>query len=180
MGKDLLNGEFKVFLGNQEISPVPAKITDLEYEIPSHKPLMAFDPAEEGGDKTSITQWKDGSIEMTFTIDNKDNPVGKWFWNMIRKFRSERKALLWALSHGYTIHVPCCDESENEGYIELTLPRHLRHVMRLVKFIPQYKIYDKYGDRFVIRKGKVVRMRCWPLSTKMLKEYMRKLKKYKV
>lgn len=180
MGENPFNGAFRLYVGEQEIDPHPQEGIALDYEIPSQEPLMAFDPAQEGGDKTSITQWHNGSIEFTLTIDNEDNPVGKWFWNMVRRFRREKKALLWALSHGYTIHVPCCDESESEGYIELTLPRHLRHVMRLVKFIPQYKIYDKYGNQFVIRKGKVVRMRCWPVSAKMLKEYTRKLKGYKI
>ena len=107
---------------------------------------MAFDPAQEGGDKTGITAWHNGSIEFTLTIDNEDNPVGKWFWNMVRRFRRERNALLWALTHGYTLRIPCRDEAENEGYFDLTLPSHLRQVMRITKFIPQYRIYDRYGD----------------------------------
>ena len=150
---------------------------EFDYELVA---WAEFDPAQESGDKTGITVWHNGSIEFTLTIDNEDNPVGKWFWNMVRRFRRERKALLWALTHGYTLRITCRDEAENEGYFDLTLPSQLRHVMRSTKFIPQYRIYDRYGCRYVVRKGRVVRMKSFPIPKEDLEMYYEKLKQYKV
>ena len=180
MAEELLNGEFRLFVGEQEIATHPQEGISLDYAIPIQEPLMAFDPAQEGGDKTGITAWHNGSIEFTLTIDNEDNPVGKWFWNMVRRFRRERKALLWALTHGYTLRIPCRDEGESEGYFDLTLPSQLRKVMRITKFIPQYRIYDRYGCRYVVRKGRVVRMKSFPIPKEDLEMYYEKLKQYKV
>ena len=173
-------GVTKLYIGEQELNPIPQEGIALDYEIPSMEPLVAFDPAQEGGDKTGVSVWNNGSIELTFTITNEDNPVGKWFWNMVRRFRRERKALLWALTHGFTLRIPCRDDNDNEGYFDLTLPSQLRQVMRITKFIPQYRIYDRFGDRYVIRKGKVVRMKSFPISKEDLEMYYEKLKQYKV
>ena len=182
MGENPFEGVTKLYIGEHELNPEPQEGIALEYEIPSQEPLMAFDPALEGGDKTVVSGWESGAFEFNieFTIDNEDNPVGKWFWNMVRRFRRERKALLWALTHGYTVRVPIRDNNDNEGYIELTLPSQLRQIMRTTKFIPQYRIYDRYGSRCIIRKGKVVWMQVWPFSAKQLKEYTKKLEQYQV
>lgn len=177
MGENPFEGVTKLYIGEQEINPEPQEGIALEYEIPSQEPLMAFDPAQEGGDKTGITAWHNGSIELTFTIDNEDNPLGKWYWGMVRRFRCERKALLWALTHGYTLRIPCRDEAENEGYFDLTLPCQLRQVMRITKFIPQYRIYDRYGCRYVVRKGRVVRMKVWPDAQKLIDKYEKEWEK---
>ena len=180
MGENPFDGVTKLYIGEQEIDTKPQEGIVLDYAIPSQEPLMAFDPAQESGDKTGITVWHNGSIEFTLTIDNEDNPVGKWFWNMVRRFRRERKALLWALTHGYTLRITCRDEAENEGYFDLTLPSQLRHVMRSTKFIPQYRIYDRDGCRYVVRKGRVVRMKSFPIPKEDLEMYYEKLKQYKV
>ena len=182
MGENPFEGITKLYIGEQEINPEPQECIALDYEIPSQEPLMAFDPAQEGGDKTVVSAWESGAFEFNieFTIDNENNPVGKWFWNMVRRFRRERKALLWALTHGYTVRVPIRDDNDNEGYIELTLPSQLRQIMRTTKFIPQYRIYDSYGCSYIIRKGKVVRMKVCPFSVKQLKEYTKQLEHYQV
>ena len=172
-------GVTKLYIGEQELNPIPQEGIALDYEIPSMEPLVAFDPAQEGGDKTGVSVWNNGSIELTFTIDNENNPFGKWYWNMVRRFRRERKTLLWALTHGYTLRIPCSD-GEHEGYFDLTLPSQLRQVMRITKFIPQYRIYDRYGCRYIIRKGKVVRMKSFPIPKEDLEMYYEKLKQYKV
>ena len=182
MGENPFEGVTKLYIGEQEINPEPQEVFALEYEIPSQEPLMAFDPALEGGDKTVVSDWESGAFEFNieFTIDNEDNPVGKWFWNMVRRFRRERKVLLWALTHGYTVRVPIRDNNDNEGYIELTLPSQLRQIMRTTKFIPQYRIYDRYGSRYIIRKGRVVRMKSFPIPKEDLEIYYEKLKQYQV
>ena len=177
MGENPFEGITKLYIGEQEINPESQEGIAMEYEIPSHEPLTAFDQAQEGGDKTVATTWHNGSIELTFTIENEDNPVGKWYWGMVRRFRRERKALLWALTHGFTLRILCRDESGNEGYFDLTLPSQLRQVMRITKIIPQYRIYDRYYNRYIVRKGKVVRMPTAPIPLKVLKEYTKKLKK---
>ena len=170
-------GNVKLYIGEQEVDPTPHELVALDYEIPSQERLMAFDPAQEGEDKTGVNVWNNGSIELTFTISSEDNPVGKWYWNMVRRFRRERKALLWALTHGFTLRIPCCDENGNEGYFDLTLPSQLRQVMRITKFIPQYRIYDRFGCRYVVRKGKVVRMKVWPDAQKLIDKYEKEWEK---
>lgn len=165
--------QIRIFLadtGDEVEMTKDAQIHLLPTEEPSQEPMMAFDPAQEGGDKTGVTAWHNGSIEFTLTIDNEDNPVGKWYWNMVRRFRCERKALLYALTHGYTLRIPCRDDAENEGYFDLTLPSQLRQVMRITKFIPQYRIYDHYGCRYVVRKGRVVMMKSFPIPKENLYE----------
>lgn len=137
--------------------------------------LAAVDPADEGGDKTVIQQWHDGTIEMTLTLNGTD-PISRWYIGMVRRFRRERKALLWALEHGYTVRVLCQDEDGNDGFFELTLPSHLRRAMHHIRFIPQYRIYDRYGARYTIRKGRVVPMLKWPMAERLIKEYEMKLK----
>lgn len=173
MGENPFEGVTKLYIGEQEINPEPQEGIALDYEIPSQEPLMAFVPALEGGDKTVVSGWESGAFEFNieFTIDNEDNPLGKWYWGMVRRFRRERKALLWALTHGYTLRIPCCDEAENKGYFDLTLPCQLRQVMRITKFIPQYRIYDRYGSRYIIRKGRVVPMKVWPDAQKLIDKY---------
>lgn len=129
-----------------------------ERESKLNTDLLAVDLAKEGCDHTGVSVWNPGSIEIQFTINSYDNTVGKWFLNMVRKFNAEKKALFYALTHGYVIRVTSYDDDGNEGYIELDRPSQLRMVMRMVKFIPDYKIYDKKGKRFLVKKGRIVKM----------------------
>lgn len=147
MGEELFTGISKLYVGDK---PIDMKVNCTD--------VLAVDLAKECCDKTGVSVWNNGSIEIQLTINSDDNPVGKWFLNMVRKFNAEKKALFYALTHGYVIRVTSHDEEGNEGYIELDRPSQLRMVMKKVKFIPDYKIYDKKGKRFLVKKGRIVKM----------------------
>ena len=147
MGEELFTGISKIYVGDE---PIDMKVHGTD--------LLAVDPAEEVCDNTGLSVWNNGSVEIQFTINSDDNPLGKWWLNMVRRFNAEKKALFYALTHGYVIRVTSHDDEGNEGYIELDRPSQLRMVMKMVKFIPDYKIYDKKGKRFIVKKGRIVKM----------------------
>ena len=147
MGEELFTGLSKIYIGDK---PIDMKVNGTD--------VLAVDNAKEGCDKTGVSVWNNGSIEIQLTIKSDDNPLGKWFLNMVRRFNAEKKALFYALTHGYVIRVTSHDDEGNEGYIELDRPSQLRMAMKRVKFIPDYKIYDKKGERFLVKKGRIVKM----------------------
>ena len=73
----------------------------------SNNSLVAFDPVKEGEDKSVFNIWQDnkGSITLSFTITSTDNPLGRWYKNVCEDFKKEKKALFFALTHGYFIRV---------------------------------------------------------------------------
>lgn len=147
MGEELFTGLSKLYVGDK---PIDIKVHGTD--------VLAVDIAKECCDKTGVSVWNHGSIENQFTINSDDNPLGKCFLNMVRNFNAEKKALFYALTHGYFIHIISHDKEGNEGYIELDRPSQLRMVTKMVKFIPDYKIYDKKGRRFIVKKGRIVKM----------------------
>ena len=147
MGEELFTGISKLYVGDK---PIDIKVHDTD--------MFAVDLAKEGCDNTGVSVWNNGSIEIQFTINSDDNPVGKWFQSMVRKFNAEKKALFYALTHGYVIRVTSYDDEGNEWYIEIDRPSQLRMVMKIVEFIPDYKIYNKKGERFIVKKGRIVKM----------------------
>ena len=175
MGEELY-GTTKLYVGEQEIDLHPQECIALEYDIPTGDSLVALDPAQDDGDKTVASLYHNGSITMSFSIKSDDNPIGKWFLNEVRRLRRERNTLLWALTHGYTIRVPCMDDDGNDGHFDLTLPSHLRQLMRITKFIPNYRIYDRDGFLCVIRKGKVKYKAVWPATHDVIDEYEKRFR----
>jgi len=139
--------KLQIYCGNKRID---AKVLKMEN--------FSCDFGEEGGDKTGVSIWHHGSISVHFTIAAEDNPLGKWYWGMVRRFNREKEALFYALTHGYVIRISVHDEEGDEGYFELDRPSQLRTALRKVKFIPEYKIYDKRGKRYLIKKGKLSKM----------------------
>jgi len=174
MGEDnLLYGQPTIYLGNQLIEPKPINGSELK-----------IDPAEEGGDHTSASVWnrETGTIEYTITcsIHDENNPVGRWYQRMLRRFNAQRKALFWAVTHGYTMRIPCKTDDDEDGYMELSRPSQLRFVLRHLRFIPQFKIFDRLMYPCEIRKGRVRYSRVWPLPKDVLESYERQLLKYKI
>lgn len=150
----------------------------------SNNSLVAFDPGKDGENKSVSNVWQDnkGSITLSFTITSTDNPLGRWYKNMCEDFKKEKKALFYALTHGYFIRVYFQDEDGKDGYFDMTRPRHLRMILKRVRFIPRYRIFKEssgYTHVYVVHKGKLKPHQVWPSTDKMIekfeKEYMKSI-----
>ena len=164
-------GISSLYIGEQPINQKPIEASALR-----------IDPAEEGCDHTSASVWNDGKLEysISFSLNDENNEIGRWFQRMLRRFKAQRKALFWALTHGYTVRIPCETDKGEMGYMELTRPSQLRGILRLCKFIPQFKIFDRFMCPCEIRKGRVRPKRVWPMNKDMIEAYERQLLKYKI
>lgn len=111
-------------------------------------------------------------ISVTLDIKDESNAAGRWYAMQCRIFRQNRKALIYAVAHGYVIHVICETESGEQGYIEIKTPRELRQIFHRVPFIPRLRIYKDHTS-YVIRKGKVVGHRVWPQAKELIDKYER-------
>lgn len=176
---NILEGETKLFIGDEPIDSITVQ-DGLSFEIPDLEPLKAFDIGQEDGDKTGINIWQNGNLSLSFTIQDMNYPILEFYRRMVDRFRCEKKALYFALTHGYKIRVPFVADNDEEGYFELTLPSQLRKVLQVVKIIPQYKIYDRYGFRYIVRKSRLVRMKAFPFPLDELEAYTKKLKEYSI
>lgn len=140
--------DFVLFLNGEQVEE-PVKCNGLGCDL-----------GQEGGDKTAVSTWNPntGELTMTLTIENEDNPLGKWYHNCIRKFNLQKKALLWAVTHGYFIVLPSCDERCLDREIVIRTPKTLKMILPCMPFICEYKLYDKDGMPCVIKRGKVVKL----------------------
>ena len=109
--------------------------------------------------------------EITYTID-----ANKWIAEKREIFRKNKKALLYAVTHGYYARVYCVNDDDELAYIDITTPRDMRMAFRVVPFIPRIKI-GKNGRHYVIRKGRIVPHRVWPASQMLIEQYEKWLKK---
>lgn len=170
MGEDSpFYGISSLFIGDKATDPNPIEAS-----------VLLIDTAEEGGDHTSASVLHDGKLEYSFSLNDENNEIGRWFQRMLRRFRAQRKALFFALTHGYTVRIPCVTDNGDEAYVELTSPSQLRNILRLCKFIPQFRIYDRWTCPCEIRRGRVRQIRVWPITKEMLEAYKRKLMEYAI
>ena len=157
MGEKIELGKPTIYIGWKPVEVAPATV-------------LSLDPAG-GEDKSAVNVWEEGPLnyELTFSISSEDNPVGKWFQRMLRNFKRNRKALSFALTHGFIIRIPTETERGERGYFELTKPRQLNCLLRYCKFIPQYRIFDKDMNPCIVKRGKLYRHRIyWPVDQRML------------
>ena len=140
--------DFSLFLNGEQV------------EEPYKCEGLGCDLGLDGGDKTAVNTWNPvtGELKMTLTIENEDNPLGKWYHNCIRKFNLQKKALLWAVTHGYFIVIPSCDERCLEKEIVIRTPKILKMVMPCMPFVLEYRLYNKEGELCEIRKGRIVKV----------------------
>ena len=130
--------------------------------------IIKVDLGEEE-DRSAVTVWHKGKITYSITINDRNNPLGAWYHGKRMDFQRKKKALRYAVTHGYVVRV-LCDVDGEQGYYDITLPRELNHAFRFVPFIPRLKII-KAGRFYTIRKGRVVPMRVWPVSQKLIDMY---------
>ena len=131
--------------------------------------------------KQSEPKYRNGSYSIDFTVQvDKKAPIIRFFQHLRRKNREERKALLWAVTHGYVVGFwgVKADEEKCEIRYECHRPREVRRLLQYSWFVPKYDIYDMFGNRCRVHKGRIKPEQ--PFSVKELKHQSKKLKKYKV
>lgn len=172
MGEDNpFYGISSLYIGDKPINPKPIEAS-----------MLRVDSAEEGGDYTNASVWHDGKLEysISFSLNDENNEIGRWFQRMLRRFRAQRKALFWALTHGYIVRIPCETDNGEDGYMELTSPSQLRVVLRYCRFIPQFRIYDHWMCPCEICNGRVRPKRVWPMTKETIEAYERQLMRYQI
>lgn len=140
--------------------------------------ICPVDLGAEDGDLAGVSVWHNGSIELSFSIRDNDNPIGKWFKGTMMDFKRKKKAMRYAVTHGYTIRI-ICDVDGDEGYFEIERPRDVNLLFRKVPFVPRMKIV-KDGCFYNIRKGRIVPFRVWPVIEDVINEYEEKYNQGKV
>lgn len=150
----------------------------LEPCINSTSQICPVDLAAEDGDITGVSDWHNGSIELSFEIRDEDNHIGKWFNGIMMDFKRKKKAMSYAVTHGYTIRI-ICDVDGDEGYFEIDKPRDVNLLFRTVPFVPRMKIV-KDGCFYNIRKGRIVPFRVWPVTEQKINMYEKKCNQGKI
>lgn len=180
MGEDVFEGEVKLYVGDEHLDM--GNVHDegaLEFSV--HTPVNPFVGVDNsnGKDYSSETVWnpETGEVVCNITIKAEDTPIGRWFFHMWRKFRREKKALKWAVTHKHIIRVIIYDDYGNEGYVEISKPSQLNKVLRMTKFIPDYRIYDESSSRCIIKRGRVVKMPVWPVTPDYIGDIEKKVSK---
>lgn len=183
MNKGFLEGDVKLYIGDEPIAFNNEPVS-LEFSVPDDRPLghiLGVDMGSEDGDKGAFSVWDKytGSIEISLSLQDEKNSLGRWWKQMREQFHRDYKAMLYAVTHHYVVRILCQDDDGNDGYFELTKPSEIRGFYKMVHFIPRFKIYDSDGFPYVIKKGRIKRMKTWPLSQEELEAYSRKLESYK-
>lgn len=178
MGENLFEGVVSLSIGDKPIEYNKEPVS-LEYEVPDMSPLAVFDPASKAGDSIGINVLHNGSIEVSFSIKNDDNPLGKWYWSVKRRFEKIRKLLFFAVTHGYIIRIPVEANDGERGYWEITKPSLLRLILKSVPFIPQFYIVDKSYAHYTIKNGRIIPVPVWPVAQKLIDMYEEEYEKSK-
>lgn len=76
------------------------------------------------------------------------SPLDLLFKRSIQRARKRKKIAIWAVTHGYEVKIPAKDSDGKDYIICLRKPSQVNSVVRLAKFIPPFKIYDKSGNLF--------------------------------
>ncbi len=174
----------KLYIGDEPVS-VNDEPVSLEFSVPDDRPLghiLGVDMGSEDGDKGAVSVWdkNTGSIEISLSLQDEKNSLGRWWKQMREQFHRDYKAMLYAVTNHYVVRILCQDDDGNDGYFELTKPSEIRYFYKKVHFIPRFKIYDRGGFPYVIKKGRLRRMKTWPPSQEELEAYASKLKSYNV
>ena len=119
--------------------------------------MLSLDMGSKDGDKGAINVVnKNGEVTMSFTSKEDVKPFVKWFQDALAKFKKDRKALLWAVTHGYVITIMMYSEETGEVEMPIRTPKLLKEVLRCSPFVPELNIYNKEGDLCFIKKGRIL------------------------
>ena len=111
-------------------------------------------------DKSAEYVWDafTGELKAHFSISKENDAFVKWFTSLVRKFHQKKKALLWAVTHGYRVMIPIYDEEHGERMLVIRTPKMMKAVLRNSPFIPEIQVYTKDFELCEIRKGRVVKL----------------------
>lgn len=141
MGENPFEGNVKLYYGDS--------LVELPYIVEG----ATFDIGDEEGDKGV---YSNNGFEISFTATVDDVRMKKFIDRWMKRDKMYCKALLWAVTHGYYVMIWAITENGEERNLCITRPSALRHLFRLLKFVPRFSIFDKQGNQRKIRKGKVV------------------------
>jgi hypothetical protein len=99
-----------------------------------------------------------GVISVSHTI----NDWVKWFEREHQKFLRAKKALLWAVTHGYIALVN--DTKHCNCYKSVSTPKELKRFFRSATFIIGFMIFSKDYVPCKIKKGRVSEINVWPYA----------------
>ena len=142
-------------------------------QTPDGKEMKLGEPVNVGGlelrDEDMIVEqsepvYRGGHIEVNLSvIVDKDAPITRFIERLRRKYREERRALLWAVTHGYTVAFLGTDANDENCAVryEVHRPSEVRQLLRYCPFVPQYEIRDHNGRVCDIRKSKRRRVKIY-------------------
>lgn len=147
MGEKPFNCKFQVFLTG-DTKPF---VEVMQADMPDRS--VCSDPGE---DETTSFEWNEISGDLSFTAECIGDSLRVFIENMRRRDRYARKALLYAVTHGYNVQLFCRDEKGDDVMMVVLTPRLLRRLFRVCPVVPLFRVYDRNGKECRIRKGKVL------------------------
>ena len=166
MGEKISWGKPTVWLGDKQINGV----TDASS-------LVAND-TEQSEAASEPSDYGVKSYSLTFEIKSTGkNPFAKWYRRQCEIGREQKKALLYAVTHGYKVVIPVCDKDDNIRYLVIKTPRMIRRIFNGIQWIPQLMMFDRQCCLCRIRRGRLVRKKnVWPSAKEMVEKYEKALK----
>lgn len=115
---------------------------------------LSFDYSVQGEAEPFPTEAKSHELSFELSLNDGNNPLGKWFLNERRRFVRQKKLLMWAVTHGYVVGIKCEKDGE-EGWLCVDRPAPLRRIKRKLPFIPEFQIFDRQYRKMKVKRGKV-------------------------
>jgi hypothetical protein len=149
MGEKPFNCKFQVFLTGD---PKPF-VEVMQEDVPDR--AVCPDCSEDEA-PSFTSEWNEVRGEWSFTVKCVDDSMRVFIENMRRRDRYARKALLYAVTHGYNVQLFCRDKKGDDVMMVVLTPRLLRRLFRVCPVVPLFRVYDRNGKECRIRKGKVL------------------------
>lgn len=140
MGENPLEGELKLFVDGKPIGTI---VSDAHFDFGA------------GDDHSAVSVWNGNKIECTFEVKDVDSDLRRMIENMRRRERLIRKALLYAVTHGYEVEIVGKSEKGEEVVLQTFTPKPLRWLFQHCPFVPMFRVFDKDGFGCIIKKGKI-------------------------
>ena len=83
------------------------------------------------------------------------SPMDRLFKRLEYEARMRKKLARWATTHGYEIRIPAKSSDGKDYTIRLRKPSQVNMVIRLAKFVPPFKVFDKKGKPCKVKRFKV-------------------------
>lgn len=143
---------FRLYIGDKELNVNPQNGVSLDFA--------------EGCDAmgTTFLDLSEGVINVSHTI----NDWVKWFEHERQKYLLVKKALMWAVTHGYIALVN--DTTHCNCYKSISTPKELKRFFRSATFIIGFRVFSKDYVPCKIKKGRVSEINVWPYAIDCIDE----------